>query len=129
MNKKILLIDDDVDFVEQNRAFLVQKGYSVCCAYNGRDGIEKAVQEKPDLVLLDVMMTEVGEGFEVAREFRERAEIQKIPILMLTGVNKEHGFSLQIGPDAAWNPVDVFVEKPVERGQLLLKIKELLGDV
>jgi two-component system, OmpR family, alkaline phosphatase synthesis response regulator PhoP len=129
MNKKILLIDDDVDFVEQNRAFLVQKGYSVCCAYNGRDGIEKAVQEKPDLVLLDVMMTEVGEGFEVAREFREREEIQKIPILMLTGVNKEHGFSLQIGPDATWNPVDVFVEKPVERGQLLLKIKELLGDV
>ena len=128
MSKKILLIDDDIDFVEQNRACLVQNGYEVCFAYNGREGIEKAIQERPDLVILDVMMTEMGEGFEVAREFRQREEIKHTPIVMLTAVNQEHGFSLQIGPDENWNPVDVFLEKPVERSLLMAKVKEMLGE-
>jgi len=125
MRQKILLIDDDVDLVEMNRAYLAQNGYDVISAYNGTDGLEKARSEQPDLVVLDVMMTDVGEGFEVARELKNDDKTKKIPIIMLTSVNQEHGFNLTIGADATWNPVDCFVEKPFGPKDLMMKIKEL----
>jgi len=126
MSQKILLVDDDVDLVEMNRAFLVNNGYDVLVAYNGTSGFEKARQEKPDLVVLDVMMTEVGEGFEVARELKHDERTKNIPIIMLTSVNQEHGFNLTIGPDETWNPVDEFIEKPFGPKELMSKIKEMI---
>ena len=126
MSQKILLIDDDVDFVEMNRAFLASNGYNVLCAYNGVDGFEIAQKEMPDLIVLDVMMTDVGEGFEVARLLKKEEKTKAIPIIMLTSVNQEHGFNLTIGPDAAWNPVDEFIEKPFGPSELMIKIKELI---
>ncbi|MBN1999067.1 response regulator [candidate division KSB1 bacterium] len=126
--KKILLVDDDVDLVEINRDYLLTKGYSVVTALNGRDGIKTALEEKPDLVVLDVMMTDVGEGFEVARALRENVKTRSIPILMLTGVNREHGFNLVVGPDETWNPVDEFLDKPVTHEELLKKISQMLGE-
>lgn len=125
MSQKILLIDDDVDLVEMNRAYLANNGYDVITAYNGTDGLAKARHEQPDLVVLDVMMTEVGEGFEVARELKNDETTKNIPIIMLTSVNQEHGFNLTIGPDEAWNPVDCFIEKPFGPKDLMMKIKEL----
>ncbi len=126
MSGKILLIDDDVDLVEMNRAFLAKNGYDVIFAYNGTDGFEKAKTEKPDLVVLDVMMTEVGEGFEVARNLKGDDSTRDIPILMMTSVNQEHGFSLTVGPDETWNPVDAFVEKPFSPKDLMSKIEEMI---
>lgn len=128
MAKKVLIIDDDIDLVETNRAFLTRNGFQVSYAYNGIEGLQKALQERPDIIILDVMMDEVGEGFEVAREIRRQEEIQNVKILMLTGVNKEHDFNLQIGPDDVWNPVDLFVEKPFGHQDLLKKIHELIGN-
>ena len=126
--KKILLIDDDVDFVEMNRAYLANNNYDVIFAYNGKDGLSKAKEEYPDLIVLDVMMTEVGEGFEVARNLKKEEATKMIPIIMLTSVNQEHGFDLMIGADATWNPVDCFLEKPLGAKDLTAKIKEMLGD-
>ena len=126
MDHKLLIIDDDVDLVEMNRAFFNSKGFTVFTAYNGQDGLKAMIKEKPDLVILDVMMTEVGEGFEVARNVRQTEDIKDTPILMLTSVNQEHDFSLTIGPDDAWNPVDEFLEKPVSHQQLLAKVNEML---
>jgi CheY-like chemotaxis protein len=128
MSKKILLIDDDVDIVELNRAMLTVAGYQVCTAYSGGEGLEKIVKERPDLVILDVMMSSVGEGFEVAREIRKNEAIRHTPILMLTGVNREHPFNLRIGPDVEWNPVDSFLEKPVQKEILLEKVRTMLHD-
>jgi len=128
MKNKILIIDDDVDLVETNRAFLTSKGYQVCCAYNGQEGLEVMRREKPDIVILDVMMTDVGEGFEVAREIRKDTGIKDTPVLMLTSVNQEHGFNLTVGPDDMWNPVDCFLEKPVSHGQLYDKVVEMLSN-
>ncbi len=126
--KKILLIDDDVDLVELNRDYLQKNGFAVVTAFNGKDGLTKLAEEKPDLVVLDVMMTEVGEGFEVARAIRENPSTASVPVLMLTSVNKEHGFSLTVGPDDAWNPVDDFLDKPVTHEQLMKKIMQMIGE-
>ena len=127
MSKKILLVDDDVDFVEMNKSFLENKGYQVVYAYNGKDALKILDQEKPDLLVLDVMMTEVGEGFEVAREVRKREAFRNTPIIMLSAVNELHGFNLTIGPDERWNPVNEFIDKPIEHQQLLAKIESLLN--
>ncbi len=128
MSKKILLIDDDIDIVELNRALLTRAGYTVCTAYSGAEGLEMVLVEKPDLIILDVMMASVGEGFEVARQIRKNEAIRHTPILMLTGVNREHPFNLRIGPDSEWNPVDSFIEKPVQKEVLLQKVSTLLQD-
>jgi two-component system alkaline phosphatase synthesis response regulator PhoP len=126
MSSKILLIDDDVDLVEMNRAFLKKNSFDVIMAYNGTDGFEKAKNEQPDLIVLDVMMTEVGEGFETARTLKGDEMTKDIPILMMTSVNQEHGFSLTVGPDETWNPVDAFVEKPFSPKELMSKIEEMI---
>jgi CheY-like chemotaxis protein len=128
MIKKILLIDDDIDIIEQNRALLTKAGYLVSFAFNGSEGLEKVSADKPDLVILDVMMSSVGEGFEVARQIRKNDEVKNTPILMLTGVNREHPFNLRIGPDMEWNPVDSFLEKPVQKDVLLEKVRIMLQE-
>ncbi len=126
-HKKILLIDDDVDLVLINKAHLEKAGYRVYAAYNGREGLEKMKEIHPDLVLLDVMMTSVGEGFEVARSIREDETLKSIPILMLSSVNDLHGFKLRVGPDEDWNPVNDFIDKPVDSDRLLKKVKTILN--
>lgn len=128
MSKKILLIDDDIDVIEMNRAILTRAGYRVSAAFDGDEGFQKILAEKPDLVILDVMMNSVGEGFELARRVRSNAATRDIPILMLSGVNREFDFSLRIGPDEDWNPVNVFLDKPVAKDLLLNKVKEMLKD-
>jgi len=126
MNKTILLIDDDVDIVEIHRAHLQQAGYRVEAAYNGEEGIQKVKSVHPDLIVLDVMMSTPGEGFEVAQQVRADAATRNIPILMVTSVNKETGFNLRVGPDQQWNPVDDFIDKPVSREVLLQKVASML---
>jgi len=123
---KILLIDDDVDLIELYRSYLEKNSKKVIFAYNGQDGFEKAKDENPDIIVLDVMMNDVGEGFEVARQLRTEAATNEIPILMLSSVNDEHGFNLTIGPDEVWNPVDSFIDKPCSSQELLTKINEML---
>ncbi|MBN1541650.1 response regulator [candidate division KSB1 bacterium] len=127
MAHKILIIDDDYDLVEINRAFLSKAGFKVDCAYNGAEGLEKIKAFSPDLIILDVMMTSVGEGFEVARAIRQNEEMKQIPILMLSSVNKEVGFRLRIGPDEDWNPVNAFIDKPVDYEKLVAKVTEILN--
>jgi CheY-like chemotaxis protein len=126
MNKTILLIDDDADIVEINRAHLQKAGYRVEAAYNGEEGIQKVRAVHPDLIILDVMMATPGEGFEVAQQVRADVSTRDIPILMVTNVNKETGFNLRVGPDQQWNPVDDFIDKPISREVLLQKVASML---
>jgi len=121
---KILLVDDDADFVEMNKTLLEKEKHTVLTAYNGADGEAKAVADKPDLLILDVMMDTKNAGFKVARELRARPDTKSIPIIMLTGVNQEVAF--KFGPDDVWLPVDVFLEKPVKPGQILAAVKQVL---
>jgi CheY-like chemotaxis protein len=124
--KKILLIDDDVDLIEMNRALLTMMGYQVYIAYEGEEGVNMTILESPDLIILDVMMNSPGEGFEVARKIKSDPAMKHIPIVMLSAVNIESGFSLRVGPDPEWNPVDAFIDKPVRKEQLLKTVRGLL---
>jgi DNA-binding response OmpR family regulator len=124
MAKKVLMIDDDPEFVEAITNILDAKGYDVVSANDGKDGVAKAKKEKPDIILLDVMMTTKSEGFDVARELSKDANLKGTPVVMLTGVRKEMNLPFGFEPDADWLPVKAFLEKPVKPETLLKTIEE-----
>ncbi len=126
MKKKVLLIDDEADFVEVNKLALENKGYQVMSACNGKEGLKKALQEKPDIIILDVMMSTRTEGFDVARELMKHEGMQETPIIMLTALRERMDIKWKIKPDKEWLPVTEFVEKPVPPEELTKKIEEML---
>ncbi|MBN1456817.1 MAG: response regulator [Sedimentisphaerales bacterium] len=126
MAKKILVIDDDNDFVESIVNLLEAKGYNVASASNGTDGVAKAKDNKPDLILLDVMMTTKDEGFNVARELQGIEGIKGTPVIMVTGVRKEMNLPFGFEPDETWLPVKQVLEKPVKPETLLNEVADAL---
>lgn len=126
MGEKVLLVDDDVDFVEVNREVLEEKGYQVEVAHNGKKALEKALSEKPDIIILDVVMTTPTEGIHVAQELRKNEKTKDIPIIMLTGVREKMGIPYQIGPEEEYLPVTEFIEKPFPPAKLVEKVEQML---
>jgi len=127
MNKKtILIIDDDIDLVEIIRVTLENENYDVIDAQNGDRGVAMAKDRNPDLILLDVMMTKVDEGFQVAYELRGDPATKDIPILMLTAVVDQTGFDFNPDKDADFLPVDEFLEKPVSPRRLVDMVRKHL---
>ena len=124
MAKKVLMIDDDPEFVEAITNILDAKGYHVVSANDGKDGVAKAKKEKPDIILLDVMMTTKSEGFDVAREMAKDANLKGTPVVMLTGIRREMNLSFGFEPDEDWLPVKAVLEKPVKPELLLKTIEE-----
>lgn len=125
--KRILVVDDDVDFVESVKDWLEANGMEVMVAHDGVTGLDMAVREKPDLMLLDVMMSTDTEGIEVSRRVSEHPQLQQMPVLMLTGVRKAKHLPFELEPDENWLPVRVVLEKPVPPDMLLREIHRLLG--
>jgi two-component system, OmpR family, alkaline phosphatase synthesis response regulator PhoP len=124
MANKVLMIDDDPEFVEAISNLLDAKGYDVHTASNGKDGVEKAKAENPDIILLDVMMTTKNEGFNVARELHEDQNLQNTPIIIMTGIRREMNLPFGFEPDETWLPVKRVLEKPVKPEVLLSAISE-----
>ena len=127
MQKKILIIDDDIDLVEAMRLTLKNAGFDVIDAQDGQKGLEKIEKEKPDLVLLDVMMETQDEGFHIAYQIRNNEETADLPIIMLTAVGAETGFSFDKEKDEDFLPVDEFIEKPVNPDTLIECVQKNLG--
>ena len=125
---KILVVDDDGDLVAAISTVLEAKGYEVSTASNKDEGMAKIREVKPDLAILDVMMTTWQDGFEMAREVKGDDELKNIPILMLTGVGDKTGmdFKSEAGDDQ-WLPVDAFLDKPVKSDVLLAEVERLLS--
>ncbi len=124
MAKKVLMIDDDPEFVDAISNLLDAKGYEVHTASNGKDGVAAVKAEDPDIILLDVMMTTKHEGFDVARELHEDPKAKDTPILMMTGIRREMNLPFGFEPDEAWLPVKQVLEKPVKPEILLKAIDE-----
>ncbi len=124
MSKKVLMIDDDPEFVEAISNLLDAKGYDVHTASNGQEGVAKAKAENPDLILLDVMMTTKDEGFNVARELHDDDNLKDTPIIMMTGIRREMNLPFGFEPDEAWLPVKRVLEKPVKPEVLLSAVSE-----
>ncbi len=126
MAQKILLIDDDAGFVEKNKSALRNAGFEVSEAYSGRQGLEKADAEEPDLVVLNVMMDSVDEGFEAARQIRKAENHRHLPLIMLTSIHQQESFRFKFTGDDDWNPLNIFMEKPLKPENLVEKVKEIL---
>jgi CheY-like chemotaxis protein len=124
--KTILIIDDDIDLVEILRVTLEREGFRVIDAQSGERGIALAQTENPDLILLDVMMSQVDEGFQAAYALRQDKRTLEIPILMLTAVTDQTGFDFDPSRDKDFLPVDEFLEKPVSPRQLVDLVRKHL---
>ena len=126
MSKKIMIIDDDIDLVEAMRITLEKDNYEVIDAQEGQKGLEILKRERPDLLILDVMMGTLDEGFHIAYQIRSDEEIKDIPILMITAVGAQTGFEFDKQRDEDFLPVNEFIEKPVNPQVLLDTIKRNL---
>jgi CheY-like chemotaxis protein len=125
---KILIIDDDPDFVLAVRMPLEAAGFEVDEASAAEEGIEKVLSVQPDLVILDVMMPTGYEGFETARVIREEHGLKELPIVMLTSLHEKRQVPYRFAPDENYLPVDVFLDKPIEPDALVDTINEVLGE-
>ena len=125
--KRILIVDDDVEYVESNKQLLEASGYEVHTAHNGKDGLELAKKQKPDLMILDVMMATNTEGFEVARKIPQSPELKNMHVLLVTGIRKDMKLPVAFQPDETWLPVDKVFEKPIDPQMLLDEIKKRIG--
>ncbi|MBN2324980.1 MAG: response regulator [Spirochaetes bacterium] len=124
---KILIIDDDKDLQDMIRLVLEEKGFSVVSAYGPEEGLGMVRSEKPDLIILDVLMPDNFEGFDVARTIREQLKLRELPIILLTAVHVEKKVPYRFAPHEEYLPVDYFFDKPVQPEVLVAKVKELLN--
>jgi CheY-like chemotaxis protein len=125
---KVLIVDDDPDITEAMRVVLEHRGYRVDSASDGVKAMERIKAGRPDLIILDVMMTTPQEGFTLSRALKQDPATQAIPILMLTAVKDKTGidFAPAAGDDA-WLPVEAFLDKPVKPDILVQKVDALLN--
>ncbi|MFH1615864.1 MAG: response regulator [Planctomycetota bacterium] len=127
-NKKIVVVDDDQDIRDSLKVILEGRQYTVVTAADKTEGMEKIKSEKPDLAVLDVMMSTWEDGFEMARALKKDPQFKDMPILMLTGVKEKTGIDLKSSAgDPSWCPVDGFLHKPVEPDTLLTEVEKLLS--
>ena len=124
---KVLIIDDDPDLVQAVSILLGREGLESLAAYGGVEGLAKAREEKPDVIILDVMM-EDKDGFAVAKELASDPALQHIPVIMLTAV-AEHAQDSPYAPQAAIKSLEAeeWFDKPVDPQALVACIKELLA--
>jgi len=126
---KILIIEDDIDLVESIKKLLETKDYNVTIAYDPEEGNVKLKQERPDIIILDVMFGSRGEtkGFDFARRIKNDTLYADIPIVMMSAINtSEPFFNFSPETDGEFLPVDCFLDKPIQPDELFSKIEDLL---
>ncbi|MBI5599240.1 MAG: response regulator [Deltaproteobacteria bacterium] len=122
---KVLIVDDDTDLVEAMKIVLESRGYAVDCAYEGESGFKKARTGRPDLIILDVMMKTKDQGFQISYRLKNDPELSRIPILLLTGVARETGFTFG-REDEDYLVTDELAEKPLKPAKLLSTVERLI---
>jgi len=120
--KRILIVDDEPDLLEMVQINLEMEGYECLVAYDGFRGFERARKEKPDLIILDVMLPGMN-GYKVCRLLKFDEKYKYIPIIMLTA--EAHEKDRQTGQETG---VDLYMTKPFSADKLLAKVKEYLGE-
>jgi CheY-like chemotaxis protein len=127
----ILIVDDDYDFLEINRHILERAGFRVATAASPTQAMDRVAAETPDLVITDLMMSEVDSGFSLSRRLRDDPRTAAVPIIMSTSVTTALGldFTPHSADDLASMKVDAYFDKPLDPVALVAKVRELLGDV
>lgn len=121
--RTVLLVDDDEVFQEAVAVVLGTR-YRIVTASNGTEALERVAESLPDMVILDVMMDHLSEGFDVARVLRRDPATAAIPIIMLTGVDQVYNLRMEV--DESWVPCDRYLEKPISPQELLTQVDELM---
>jgi two-component system, OmpR family, alkaline phosphatase synthesis response regulator PhoP len=126
-SKTVLIIDDDSDFVRAIRSLLESAGYGVLSAVTGSDGLQQARTLQPDLVLLDVMLSERTEGFFILQEMRRFPDLSKTPVILVSSIYSDEPV-FNVHPEAKWIPANLFMAKPLDPARLLAEIKRLTDE-
>ena len=126
----ILIVDDDYDFLEINRHILEKAGFRVVTASSPAQAAERIAAETPDLVITDLMMSEVDSGFSLSRGLRDDPRTAAVPIIMSTSVTTALGldFTPRSAADLDSMKVDAYFDKPLDPTALVAKVRELLGE-
>ena len=122
---KILIVDDDIDFIESVKTILEAKSYSLIIANQGDDGLQKARDESPDLILLDVIMP-IKDGFTAAEQLKKDPELSKIPVIMLTAFSAKGGETSIPRSRGYTLETEDYIEKPVRPKDLLTAVEKAL---
>jgi len=122
---RILIIDDDPDFVSATRMVLEKEGYQVEEASGGKEGYQQARFSQPDLIILDVMMDSVLDGVSISRKLHEDSKTKTIPVMMVTSIaNTDYA---ELFPTDEYIHINVFMSKPIDPSKLTQKINKILS--
>jgi len=132
MSKKILVVDDDVDLVETIVQALSYHGFETDKAHSGKDGLQKILSFRPDLVVLDVMMESDTAGFEVVNQLRNTktesrfSEVSDVPVILLTAINQVTNSRFSLNEAQSFLPeISDFITKPFKIDELIARIKTI----
>ncbi|HEB10902.1 MAG TPA: response regulator [Spirochaetales bacterium] len=127
---RIEIIDDDVELAENFSLVLKKEGHTVSIRDQVEGALEELLQNKPDLLILDVMFPEnPAGGFDLARKIKQTEEIKDLPVILLTAINQEFPMDFSARDiDQDWMPVQDFVEKPVNIPDLIEKVNKMLAE-
>jgi two-component system alkaline phosphatase synthesis response regulator PhoP len=125
---KVLIIDDDIDFVNATKTVLESQNYQISVAYNGGEGLQKARGEKPDLIILDIIMP-IKDGFTVAEQIKKDSELSRIPVLILTSFSSRKGETSIAVSEGMKLQTEDYIEKPAAPEELLKAAERLLKKI
>jgi len=121
----ILIIDDDPDFVRATKKVLESKPYEVLVAYDGDEGLQKTREEKPDLIILDIIMPR-EDGFKVCEEIKGDPQLAKIPVIILTSLSQRWGETIFSVTQGLMLEAEDYIDKPVTPEELLKRVEKRL---
>jgi DNA-binding response OmpR family regulator len=126
MAKNILIVDDDTDYLFQQKVQLEKLGYKVTTFDNTADAKVYLNTTKPDLTIVDLMMDEMDAGFSMA--FHIKSKYPDMPVIMITAVTSETGLEFDVTGKASWIKADALLTKPIRIEQLVKEMKGLFGE-
>ncbi|MDZ7725427.1 MAG: response regulator [candidate division KSB1 bacterium] len=126
MAQKILIVDDDADFIDINTRVLGASGYETESASTSEEALQKLRGQKFDLAIVDLMIEDLDSGFNIAYAIRDDEKLRDMPILMLTSAPRKTGVNINFPEGKDWMKVDDFAEKPLKPAELVNRVKQLL---
>ncbi|UCB45277.1 MAG: response regulator [Spirochaetota bacterium] len=127
-NHPIIVVDDDPDFCDIYRQIIKKKGYRVICFSNTEHALEKMTEEKPMLVITDLMMSSLDSGFSFAQKIKGNSRFKDVPVIIVTAIGEKRGmdFTPRSKEDLDAMYADAFFAKPISPDMLIAKIEELV---
>jgi CheY-like chemotaxis protein len=125
----VLVVDDDPDFLEIHQHLLKSRGYAVHCCGGRHAALAYMAEERPDIIVTDLMMETLDEGVTLARDVKENPDTANLPVILITAAASARGFDLRPRNDEDLRKMyaDAYFDKPVKMAELCSKISELLA--